>query len=216
MGALQQFIRFLLPQEGHFFGYLADAAVAADDAAGHFVELCRAEGRDQQTILVERVRDAENAGDRAKKDMSDALDRTFVTPIDREDLFHLMSTLEGLSDVIAATANQVVVHQMESLPLGSKELADTLKRATAELRAAVPWLGTPARFEDLKAACLRVALLENESDVIFRLRVGDMFAQEKDAIRLIKHKEFLEGLERSVDECAHVATYLEAVLIKNA
>jgi uncharacterized protein Yka (UPF0111/DUF47 family) len=169
VGALQQFIKMLVPREEVFFDFLDAAAVAADDAAAHFVDLCRAQGRDAQTVQIERIRDAEHAGDLAKKSMTAALDRTFVTP-----------------------------------------------KATAELRAAVPLLRTASRFEELRAACQRVAMLENESDVIFRLRLGDLFAQEKDAIRLIKHKEFLEGLERSVDECAHVASYLEAILIKNA
>lgn len=216
MGALQRLIKFFLPEEGRFYDYLDAAAVAAEEAATHFQALTRAEGRDAQLVLVERIREAEHAGDRAKKDMSDALDRTFVTPIDREDLYHLVSALEIVSDFISATANHLTVHQMDALPDGSKELGEILVKATAQCREGTALLRDPRGFDKVRAAATSLGYLEREADVIFRLRLGDLFTNERDAIRLIKHKEFLEGLEDAVDRCASVGSVLETILIKNA
>jgi hypothetical protein len=215
MGWLQQAIRWFLPQEGRFFDYVADAAKAANEAAQLFVELTRAEGRDARVVLVERIREAEHAGDKAMKDMADQLDTTFVTPIDREDLYHLTGSLENVSDFISATANHLTVHQMDSLPEGSRELADILYKATGQFDEAVNALRQGNSADRIRALCRSIHYLEHEADVVFRLRLGDLFAREKDAITLIKHKEFLEGLENAVDRCASVATVIEAIVIKN-
>jgi uncharacterized protein Yka (UPF0111/DUF47 family) len=215
MSWLQQLIKAFLPEEGRFYDYIHAAAVAGDDAAKLFLELANSEGRDSRLVFVERIREAEHAGDRAKKDMADALDTTFVTPIDREDLFHLVSSLESVSDFISATANHLTVHQMDSLPEGTKELSTVLCKATKEFVEAVGYLKGGESYDKIRALCQSIHYLEHEADVIFRLRLGDLFAHEKDAIQLIKHKEFLEGLEDAIDRCASVATVLEAICIKH-
>ena len=215
MGWLQRAIKWFLPDEGRFFETIEEAAEAAELAGRLFDELARAEGRDARVLLMERIREAEHAGDKAKKDMADALDATFVTPIDREDLFHLASALESISDFISATANHLTVHQMDTLPSGTRELASVLHKATTQVRDAAALLKDPHGAEKVRALCASVHHLEHEADVIFRLRLGDLFAHEKDAIQLIKDKEFLEGLEDAIDQCAKVATVMEAILIKN-
>ncbi|MBM4367993.1 MAG: DUF47 family protein [Deltaproteobacteria bacterium] len=145
----------------------------------------------------------------------DALDRTFVTPIDREDLYHLCSAVENVSDFIAATASHLTVHQMDTLPEGSRELGDILVKCTEQCVLGVGLLKNPKDYDKIRLSVQALHYMEHEADVIFRLRLGDLFTREKDAITLIKHKEFLEGLENAVDRCASVGTVLEAVVIKN-
>lgn len=215
MGWLQSAIRWFLPEEGRFFDYIDAAARSSVDAAELFGELTRAKGRDAQLVLVERIREAEHAGDKAKKDMADALNRTFVTPLDREDLYLLTNAIENVSDFIAATANHLTVHRMDSLPKGTEEMSAILIKATHQFMEAVALLRTNKDAERVRAVVQSLHYLEHEADVIFRMRLGDLFANERDAITLIKHKEFLEGLEDAVDRCASVGTSLEAILIKN-
>lgn len=215
MGWLQQAIRLFLPEEDRFFDYMLDAAIAADHAALHFLELTEASGRAAQLVLVERIRDDEHDGDKAFRVMTDALDRTFVTPVDREDLYHATSAIEDVSDFISSTANHLTVHHMETLPDGTRELAEVLKKSTALFKEGVSLLRTRKNDERIRACCRELRTLEHEADVIFRTHLGDLFNNEKDAIKLIKHKEFLEGLEESVDRCCDVGNSLEAMLIKN-
>lgn len=212
---LETLIQWFLPVELVFFDHVEAAAISSKDAAMLLGDLVRAQGRDAQLVIVERIREAEHAGDKAMKDMMDALDRSFVTPIDREDLYHLTSAIESVSDFISATSNHLTVHQMDTLPEGSRELADILVKASNEFLEAVKLLKVGNAGDKIRAHCRALHYLEHEADVIFRLRLGDLFAQEKDAIQLIKHKEFLEGLEDAVDRCAAVGTVLEAIVIKN-
>ena len=215
MSWLQRAIHWLLPEDGKFFDHLDAAALSSAQAAALFGELTKANGRDAQLVLVERIREAEHDGDRAKKDMADALNRTFVTPIDREDLYLLTNAIENVSDFISATANHLTVHDMATLPKGSDELSAILVRATLQCQEAVTMLRSDKDLVKIRAVAQSLHYLEHEADVIFRLRLADLFATEKDAITLIKHKEFLEGLEDAVDRCAVVGTSLEAILIKN-
>jgi uncharacterized protein Yka (UPF0111/DUF47 family) len=214
MASLQSVIQWFMPDERRFFDHAVVTAEAASRASELFVALTRASGRAAQLELVEQIQAAESAGDDALRVMADALDATYVTPIDREDLYQLASSLEIISDYVSATANHLTVHQMDTLPLGTAEMAQILHKAAQLCTSAVRLLKTMDQA-GIRSACKQLQLLEHEADVTFRIRLGELFATEKDAIMLIKHKEFLEGLEDSVDRCAHVGTVLEAILIKN-
>jgi hypothetical protein len=213
---LQRAIRWVLPDEAKLYDYVDQAAAASYRCAELLVELLKTSNRDTRQLLVERIRDAEHDGDKAMKDMTDALDQTFVTPIDREDLYTLTNKIESVSDVISATATYISVHQMDSIPAGSRELGEVIMKCAEQFRDAARMLRDHRQAENVRAACRSLHYLEHEADVIFRMRLGDLFAQEKDAIQLIKHKEFLEGLENTVDACAAVGRSMETILIKNS
>ena len=215
MGWLQNAIRWFLPYEGSFFQLVEDAAEAANRAAILFVELAGTEGDAARMVLIERIRDEEHSADNALHGMADALALTFVTPMDREDLFAVTASFENISDFISATANQLTVHRMGALPAGTVELANTLAKATGLLREAARLVHKGNQTDRIRAICREVHYLEHEADVIFRTRLGDLFGSEKDAIALIKNKEFLEGLEDAVDRCATVARVLEGIILKH-
>lgn len=215
MALLQQLIHWFLPAELHFFDYTDEAAEAASQAAQLLAALTRAEGREAQLKKVDEIRDCEHAGDEALRRMTEALHQTFVTPIDREDLYLLTSSLEDISDYVSATANHLTTHDLQQLPSGSQELADLVAKATVEIREAVRLLRKDRSSPRVREAVRTVGYIEHEADVIFRLRLGDLFAHETDAIRLIKVKEFLEGLENAVDRCHSAAKVLETIAIKH-
>lgn len=215
MSALQRFIRWFIPKEEHFFDYVEAAAQASDEAAQALVAMVHAPDHDAQVAQITLILEAEHRGDLALREMADALDRTFVTPIDREDLYRLTSELETVSDHVFGTANQVVVHRMGTLPPGSVELAEIIGRATATFREAVGLLRDARAWDRIRACCSVVERLEHDADAVFRTRMGEMFAEETDPIRLLKHKEFLEGLEEAADRCAIVARVLEGILLKH-
>src|SRR5262249_38332972 len=146
----------------------------------------------------------------------DALNRTFVTPLDRSDIYQLASSLEGIVDDVFATSLQVVVHAMEDLPPGSCELAALIRQACEAVEAAVGDLRGLKELDRIRQRCELLDQLESEGDRIFRSEIAAMFRSETDAIRLIKHKEFLEGLENTLDACDHVGGALRTIVIKNA
>src|SRR5690348_16842138 len=105
MSALQSLIRWFIPNESRFYDYILSVAEATERCARAFDELARAQTPEQRLEILPAVSNAEREGDTALRTIAKALDATFVTPIDREDLYHLASALETVSDFISSTAN---------------------------------------------------------------------------------------------------------------
>lgn len=213
---LQNLIRWLMPDERRFFDHVVTIAETSVAAARKLGELPTAPNRAAQLAVVDEIKAAEKAGDEALRTLMTALDDTYVTPIDREDLYTLGASLEVISDIVSGTASHLYLHNMETLPDGTRDLADLLLKATEQCLEAARLLRAGQDVAAIRVACKAIDALEFEADQRFRTRVGALFETQRDAIVLIKHKEFLEGLEDAVDACAHVGTVVEAILIKNS
>ena len=212
---LDRAVKWLLPREHQFFDLLERGAACSVQSAVVLVELCAAPvaARDG---LIAQLREIEHDADRVIHDVYDALNRTFVTPLDRSDIYTIANDVEEIVDLNHATANQITVHVLDDLPDGSVDLAKLIHKATLEIQSGVHLLRTLRKLEDVTRHCSRLNELEHEGDEIYRARIGALFRSEKNAVRLIQHKEFLEGLERTLDACDQVATALKTVVIKNA
>jgi uncharacterized protein Yka (UPF0111/DUF47 family) len=213
---LDRAVKWLLPREEHFFDLLERGAACAQEAGKLLEECCAAPSTDARQEFVLKLRDAEHRADGVILEVYEGLNRTFVTPLDRSDIYALATELENVVDRINATASQSYVHAMEDLPEGAVELARCIRQATEEMTGAVGLLRKLRDLKEITRRCENIHKLEHDGDQVFRGRIADMFKHEKDAIRLIKHKEFLEGMEYTLDVCDDVANALENVVIKNA
>jgi uncharacterized protein Yka (UPF0111/DUF47 family) len=213
---LDRAVKWLLPREEHFFDLLERGAGSVLRSGQILVECCESPGSAERESAVKRMLDEEHASDRIVHEVYDALNKTFVTPLDRADIYALATDLENVVDRIFGTINQITVHAMEDLPPGSAELARMVLEACQEIDGAIKRLRNLKDADAIRKHCTALAKLEHDGDQIYRARIGEMFRTEKDAVRLLKHKEFLEGLENSLDACDVVADALEALVIKNA
>jgi uncharacterized protein len=212
---IDRVVKWLLPREEHFFDLLQRGACLAHEAGALLAECCTAAPEDREA-LVGRMREVEHRADGVMAEVYEALNRTFVTPLDRSDIYDLASSLEGIVDDVFATALQVVVHAMEDLPPGSRELAALIEQACAAIELAVSDLRGMKHLGRIRNQCELLDRLESEGDRIYRTQLASMFRTETNAIRLIKHKEFLEGLEDTLDTCDDVSGALRTIVIKNA
>jgi len=212
---LDQAVRWLLPREEHFFDLLERGAACAIKTSELLVQVCAASPDDRSPIIASMI-DEEHAADKVIHEVYDALNKTFVTPIDRSDIFTLATALENIVDAATATVLQLDVHAIEEIPAGSVEIAREIKNACNELCAAVKMLRGMKKLDACVEHCKAVYAAEHDGDQIFRKHLGQLFKTEKDAIKLLKSKEFLEGLERTLDECDDVANALETLAIKHA
>ena len=208
-------VKWLLPREDRFFELLERGAGLTRDVGGLLAECCAAEPGERKP-LVERMHDLEHQSDDVIAEVYEALNSTFVTPMDRSDIYQLASALEGIVDHIFGTALQFVVHAIEDLPPGSCELAGLVCQAAETIDDAVRNLRDLKKAPEIRACCERLTRLETEGDRIYRDNLAAMFRSESDPIRLIKHKEFLEGLEKAIDGCEDVGDALLTIVIKNA
>lgn len=212
---IDRVVKWLLPREEHFFDLLEKGAGLASEIGCLLTECCEAPSQDREA-LVERMRDVEHRADHVVADMYDALNRTFVTPLDRSDIYELASCLERVVNDIFATALQIIVHDMADMPPGSCELAALIHQACGAVETAVGDLRTMKHLGRIRNQCELLERLESEGDRIYRTHLAAMFRTEANAIRLIKHKEFLEGLEDTLDTCEDVGAALRTIVIKNA
>lgn len=216
MTVLDRMVKLLLPREETFFDLLERGAACARDSGIVLRDLCKAPTMEERKNLLAKLRDVEHAADAVIHETYDALNSTFVTPIDRSDIYSLATQLEEVVDLNHATAMQLIVHAMEDVPGGSAELADLIALATDEVAHAVRRLRNLKDLESVAPHTKKLSGYEHDGDEIFRSRVGALFRDEKNAVRLIQHKEFLEGLERALDACDHVGTAIRTIVIKNA
>ena len=208
-------VKWLLPREEHFFDLLERGAGLAREIGVLLTDCCAASLEERES-LVAGMRRIELEADGVIAEVYQALNRTFVTPLDRSDIYQLASALEGIVDDVFATSLQIVVHAMEDLPPGSGELAGLIRQACEAVEAAVGDLRGLKDLDRIRQRCELLDQLESEGDQIFRREIAAMFRTETDAIRLIKHKEFLEGLEDTLDACDDVGGALRTIVIKNA
>ena len=202
----------LLPREEEFFDLFAEVASRSHEAAGYLLELFTGEP-ERVTYCAEAIKRLEHEADKVTDEVVNRLDRTFITPIDREDIHLLASDLDDVIDRIDAIARRAHVLKLGVTPVGVKELCQIIQRITAEVLEGVKHL---RKNKDVLPHCTEAKRLEEEGDAIFLESLGRLFDDETDPIRLIKWKEILDTLEQTIDEAEDVANDIESISIKNA
>jgi hypothetical protein len=160
------------------------------------------------------IKDVEHKGDSKTHEIIKTLNKSFVTPFDREDIYALSSALDDILDLIDASAQRVVMYNVEKPTPEAKELAFIILKSCQTIDKAVAQLG--GKLETIAEYCVEVNALENEADRVCREAISRLFDEEKDPIQLIKWKEIYETLERATDKCEDAANILESVVVKNA
>ncbi len=165
---------------------------------------------------LKKLEDVEHVGDQITHDTIELLNKTFITPIDREDIHSLVSEMDDILDLIYGTANRIVLYKVPAPGVDMKKVVKSLVRAVEEVSKAVPRLRNMKKPEMILAQCIEINRLENEADEALRMAISNLFERETDAIKVIKEKEILETLESATDRCEDVANVLEGIVLKNA
>jgi uncharacterized protein Yka (UPF0111/DUF47 family) len=201
----------LVPRERRFY-QLFDQHVTSIVAAS---ELLRDGLADLPSLAQKQttIKDLEHAGDDVTHELVRTLNRTFVTPFDREDIYALASGLDDVLDYIEEIGDTVTLYNIEHIPAAATEMVELICLAVLELQKGV------SKLEGLKGVeehGIEVHRLENLGDTASRRAIGELFSGATDALEVIKLKEFLTLLEDALDRCEDVANILEAITIKNA
>ena len=162
---------------------------------------------------IDSLHQIEHAGDDMTHKVLTRLNQTFITPLDREDIHQLASSLDDVLDYIYAAGARMVMYRISVPPAAAGELARIILAQCQELQTAVSLL--QKKNGNVLAHCVEINRLENEADQVAQQAIAKLFDNEKDPITLIKTKELLEFLERATDEAEDVANVLETVVLKN-
>jgi uncharacterized protein len=159
------------------------------------------------------IKEVEHKCDFLTHEIIQRLNKTFVTPIDREDIHALARTLDDVMDAIDDAAALIPLYRIDQVRFGARELSHVIAAQTGELRKALDALeGTHGAILD---HAVEINRLENEADRIHHKAVGQLFDEERDAITVVKWKEILDLLEDATDACEDVANLLENVVVKH-
>ena len=201
----------LIPKEEKFFDMFISMAQNAHESSKLLTLMM--EQPDKIRDTAESIKALEHKGDRMTHDLIVKLNKTFIVPIDREDIYGLSSKLDDVTDLIESIARRLVLFKVTEVSEAALELARVLQRSTAAIVVAVSELRNGMKVMD---PCIEINRLEDEADHIYHLALAKLFEAEKDPIALIKWKELYEKLEASLDRCEDVANVIEGIIVKNA
>lgn len=202
----------LIPKEEKFFAMFKEMTVTIIEGANLLKDMM--DNFDDPTGSQKRIKDVEHRCDQLTHDIIKKLNKSFVTPFDREDIYALSGALDDIMDLIDASSQRFVMYNVEKPTPEAKELAFIILKSCQTIDKAVGILG--GKLEPISEYCVEVNALENEADRVCREAISKLFDEEKDAIQLIKWKEIYETLERATDKCEDAANILESVVVKNA
>jgi predicted phosphate transport protein (TIGR00153 family) len=201
----------LVPQRREFYELYNRAAENNVGIARLLVRLLEGFPNDRDT-LARDIKDAEHEGDRLTHDVVDLLNRTFVTPFDRDDMYRLAGALDDICDHIDEAAGNILGYGVTEIRPSVQRQAVVIERAATKLRDAV---GKLEGFKDSQRELIELRELEDEGDRLNRESIAELFASNEDAVSIIRWKDIHEQLEEAVDACENAADVLEAILVKN-
>jgi uncharacterized protein Yka (UPF0111/DUF47 family) len=161
---------------------------------------------------ADEIKEVEHKCDFLTHGIIQRLNRTFVTPLDREDIHELARSLDDVMDAIDASATLIRLYRLETVRFGVRELATNITSCTKEVRLALDAL---EQHKGVTTHAVEINRLENEADRTHQEAVGRLFDDEKDPIVVMKWKETLDLLEAATDRCEDVANVLEGVVVKH-
>jgi predicted phosphate transport protein (TIGR00153 family) len=161
---------------------------------------------------ADEIKEVEHKCDFLTHEIIQRLNRTFVTPLDREDIHALARSLDDVMDAIDAAASLVRLYRLPSVRFGARELATMITTSTDQVRLALTAL---EHKKGLITHAIEINRLENEADRMHHLAVSRLFDEERDPLLVMKWKETFDFLEDATDRCEDVANVLEGVVVKH-
>jgi uncharacterized protein len=201
----------LIPRDERYFDRFTEVATRVHEAARTLNEFFT--GKSPVGPAVERVKQLEHECDEITHETLHRIDRTFITPIDRDDIHRLAIRLDDVIDLIDGTARRLSLYKIAEPTPYARQMGDVVVRITGEV---VEGVGKLARRKGVIDHCIAIKKLETEGDVSYQNAVASLFAGEIPAIEVIKWKDVYENMERSMDACETVAHVLESAVWKTS
>lgn len=205
---------FLKKDDGNFFQWFEDAANNALQASIELRNLCS--NFSDPTVSAKRLHDFEHRGDEIGHRIYAQLNKTFLTPLDREDIIQLYSAIDDVTDLVHSAADMMVVYKVDLVPPLAKDLAECIVGCMEEVVKALPYLRKRSELSKMLASIIQINSLENKADDLLRDGLGDLFSHPEDVIRIIKWRDIYQEMEAATDKAEDIADVLRGLSIKHA
>src|SRR6266496_570671 len=201
----------LLPKEEQYFDLFLQMTLYICDAARELKEMLADKDHNYQEYS-QRIKGLEHACDELTHSISTKLNKSFITPFDREDIYTMSSALDDIVDLIDDAARAIIIFDVHEIKGYAREFSVVIERMADQLTAIVATLKRP---KNVTQRLVEIHRLENEGDDIYHAAIAELFHDSHDALTVLKWKEIYEKLEAAVDRCENVANIIESVIIKH-
>ena len=205
------------PKDVKFIPMLEEASVVLVQASALLRDLFTCENPEEIRNLCKLIKAEEVKGDKIVGKISKALNDTFITPFDREDIHELSDSIDDAIDAMNRSAQKVLLYDPKKLHVGTARLSEIVYLGSIELHKAIHTLSTLRKSTTpLAAHCKQVKRLEEEANVVYENAIMNLFREESSVAELIKLKEIIQELERSVNRLNTIAKVLKTLIVKYA
>ena len=201
----------LLPREDEYFTLFAQMTGKVQDAANALVEMMH-DHHEKFPEYSKRIKNDEHECDELTHKVTTKLNKSFITPFDREDIFTLCVALDDVCDYIDAAARAIIMYNIHEIDEHAIHFAKVIQSLAMEMHAACSMLQKP---KDLNQHIIEIHRLENEADDEYFRAIAELFQNSTDPVKLIKMKELYEILENATDRCESVANIIESIVLKH-
>jgi predicted phosphate transport protein (TIGR00153 family) len=214
---IDKFLKFFVPKDHSFFPLFESDAQNLVKASELLKELLASADVGEHERLYKEIRDIEHIGDEITNKTYEQLNKSFITPFDREDIHELTANIDDVLDSINGIARRICLYRPKQIMSIYKEMAELVYEGAKEVETAIHCLKDPvANKGKIRKACGIVTAIEHRADEIYFTGISELFEKEEDPKELIKNNKILEMLERCVDEEEDVTDTLKSILIKMA
>jgi predicted phosphate transport protein (TIGR00153 family) len=204
----------LFPKEEDFFLYFEELANKILEGSRFFLEMTQK--RDYSAAKVAKLKEIEHEADVITHNTYEKMHKTFLTPIDREDIYALVNKMDSIMDVIEATGIRIHMYKVKKPDDEIIKQAQILNEAVNKIKEIIHGLRNMKNSKMILDGCVEINTLENAGDVVLRTIITNLFEKEQDAIELIKWKEIFERIEEAIDVCEDVSNIVEGIVLKHA
>jgi predicted phosphate transport protein (TIGR00153 family) len=208
-------VRFsLIPRDYHFFDLLHASAKNLVEAGAALLDLM--EHYQNVDMKTAHIRELEHKGDAITHEIMARLHKTFVTPIEREDIARLADRMDDVMDHVEEASAAMKIYEVSGPTTHSAEMADIVRLMTIKVEVAISRLPDRRRLRDILPDCVELNRLENAADDLFRRAMAELFHSETAPADIIKWRDIYRQLEAATDRCEDVANLLEGIVLRHA
>jgi predicted phosphate transport protein (TIGR00153 family) len=204
----------LMPQEGKFFELFNEHAELGVKCANEMVALMT--NFDDLELRVHAIENLEKQADKVTHNCIELLHKTFITPLDRDDIHQLITRMDDILDLLEDAAQTISLYDIKAITPEAKRLAELCLACTEKVRNAVALLPNMDNSRQILTICQEIDRLESDADHVMRAAMSKLFRDEPDVRNLIKLKAIYEILETVTDRCEDVANIIEGIIVENA
>jgi uncharacterized protein len=214
---IDSFLKIFVPKDHSFFPLFESDAQNLVRATELLKEIFTSSEHEQHERLFKEIKDVEHTGDEITTKTYEQLNKSFITPFDREDIHELTANIDDVVDSINGIARRICLYRPKKMMPIYKEMAELVYEGAKEIEIAIHCLKDPVtNKEKITRACGIVTAIEHKADELYFTGVSELFEKEEDPKELIKNNKILEILERCVDEEEDVTDTIKTILIKMA